>query len=51
MVRLDRVLCNDVWIKTIPGYCYEYLPHSASDHAPLWLEVNTKVKGGPKTFL
>ena len=46
LVRLDRVLCN-VLINTIPESNYEYHPHATSDHAPMWLQINPAIKGGP----
>jgi len=48
--RLDRILCNDIWMATIPHSSYEYLSKSTSDHSPVLLHLHQQVPAGPKPF-
>ena len=48
--RLDRMLCNDVWLDILPNACYEYLSKSTSDHSPMILHWFQKTTPNPKPF-
>jgi len=50
LVRLERVLCNDVWINIMLDSRYEYQHQATSDHAHIWMQINPGISGGPKPF-
>jgi len=37
--RLDRVVCNEMWIDSLPNSFYRYLNHYTSDHSPMLLHT------------
>ena len=47
--RLDRVLCNHLWIDLVEE-SYEYHSSATSDHAPMVLHLVVKDNYGPKPF-
>src|SRR4051812_17833064 len=37
--KLDRGLCNDEWRRSFPEASLRHLPHSYSDHCPIFLQT------------
>ena len=48
--RLDKVLCNHLWIDLMEESFYEYHSSATSDHAPMVLHLVVKDNSGPKPF-
>jgi len=41
--RLDKVLCNHLWIDLMEEFFYEYYSSASSDHAPMVLHQVVKI--------
>ena len=48
--RLDKVLCNHLWIDLMEEFFYEYHSSATSDHAPMVLHLVVKDNSGSKPF-
>jgi len=48
--RLDRVVCNEIWIATMPYTFYQYISQSTSDHSPMLLHILGSQRSIAKTF-
>lgn len=46
--RLDRVLCNDLWITALQDSYYEYSVQSTSDYCSMLLHLVSNSNSGPK---
>ncbi|KAJ4710362.1 RNA-directed DNA polymerase (Reverse transcriptase) [Melia azedarach] len=49
-LRLDRALCNSIWLDCWPITTVSALPRNSSDHSPLVFSALVSLNSGPKPF-
>src|SRR3954465_8166037 len=48
--RLDRAMCNPIWLNTAPTSICKVLSHMSSDHCPILVHIFTNIPGKARPF-
>src|SRR4051812_27511182 len=48
--RLDRAMCNSIWLAAAPTSICKVLSHMSSDHCPLLLHISSNNSGRARPF-